>query len=67
MGIYERLTRFDYVLAHVFKTLLNGQKGPVLPEFMEVDKYNEAIEKTLQIARDGCLDLIYERIIKGEI
>lgn len=67
MDIYGRLTQFDIVLAHIFKTLLNGQKGPVLPEFMEIDKYNQAFEATLKMAREGCLDLVYQRIMRGEL
>ena len=67
IDIYEKLKRFDVVLAHTFKVMTGNQEGAVLPNFMEYQKYNEALRYTQNIARMGCLDIIYERIMRGAI
>lgn len=65
--LYDKLTKFDYVLAHTFKVMLGNQKGAVLPEFMEWEKFEKARQYVLQIYRDGYLDIIYNRIMEGKI
>lgn len=67
MDIYERLRRFDIVLAHTFGRLISKQKGAELPPFMETEKFEEARLYTLALSRDGALDIMYERIMEGKI
>ena len=67
MDIYEKLKKFDVVLAHTFQVLIGNQNGAVLPNFMEYEKFEQARQYTLDLCRKGGLDGMYERIMKGAV
>lgn len=67
MDIYKKLKMFDVVLAHTFKVLIGNQKGAVLPNFMEYEKFEQARIYTLDLCREGGLDVMYKRIMEGKV
>lgn len=68
----EYLAKFDMVMAHAFNMLRSNQKGAELPSFMEITLHNKAKEYALALHRLSVkdnipyIDLMYQRIVKGE-
>ena len=73
MYTVDYLMKYDVVMQHAYNILKSKQKGPEIPDCVEIELHNKAKDYALALHRQSLkdripyMDIYYKRIIQGAI